>query len=724
MVSSFRSVSPSPASRLSSREPATTPAVELFEADEQLRGVYLNQGGPRLTEINERVTRECLEAVGDDPATARLAELIAQHRHAEAVAEARRCGRPEVAERQNDLFCLNDAPRQLADGLYRPVDYYTPPAALTGLAARRGWEVNSETGLPIADVVVVGAGPAGLATSHHLAERGVRTVTFEAGLAGQAFSDANAQAVHSLRTSADASNLAVTGHSHLTLEHELSLPGNLAGIRQLAETGRDTWQLAGGDAVTGIPTAELSDRNSPLARAEFYEHMARMAREVATGSDNSFLIERSPVTRVFEEGDLLTLETARGHRLHARRLVVSTGLLGPEGEHSRLLPFLQTPDFLGLKDSRDVARANAELEAHLNGSAPRRLVVADRLLGAEPVRESVKALAPGSRVAVVGSGESAVKAALELAALNPEITVDLFTKGRLEAAQTQLPSENFHPAVLETRQEDEAYQAYAQERFERFGTPVTPRSLQELFELQDQGRIALRELGDYFSPETVKLTPEAGTRTRLECISPAVKAELEARTQEYREAGLAAPSTELAPVEMIVCATGYDARGAALNPLGRQLVDAGLVSAEGGRLQDACGKIEFSTVGHQQALSDSSIPGLAVRGRHVAERLAQEFGHPRDPQPIPRDRGLYWPDTPADEVDGIIANRGLHPNFAESARRRGGEWEKARLRFPSVDDRLRELAVTPPEQLTPAERLTLARAESLAERMSAEYANV
>ena len=76
-------------------------------------------------------------------------------------------------------------------------------------------------------------------------------------------------------------------------------------------------------------------------------------------------------------------------------------------------------------------------------------------------------------------------------------------------------------------------------------------------------------------------------------------------------------------------------------------------------------------------------------------------------------------------VDGIIANRGLHPNFVKSVKdaidRDGSHPQEIRLTFPSDDTRFRDLARIPEEQRTPAEQEVYERGLILANRMK-EYA--
>ena len=126
-------------------------------------------------------------------------------------------------------------------------------------------------------VVVVGAGPAGLATSHELARRQIDHVVLERG--------------------------ATPGHSWATLYDSLIL-----------HTGKHLSALPG----MSFP------RSTPLfpSRAQFLEYLARYAAEfrlpVQTGAD---------VTTVVRASGAGWMVHTRGASLHTRALVVATGIV-------------------------------------------------------------------------------------------------------------------------------------------------------------------------------------------------------------------------------------------------------------------------------------------------------------------------------------------------------------------------------------------------------------
>lgn len=717
--------------------PRTVPVDQLFKPDPEAADTF--QGS--VSDIYFKAPKEqtSLATVLHENKTRYeqlVAEAVAQGKMSAADGQAKKqlfqngklgphgspSNQPLLRELENNQFLLLHHPQQCADGLYRTQDYYVSPGALHLGATSKGWDISDD--IPVADAVVVGAGPGGLTTAWQFARRGGRVVCFESELAGAAFSDAGAKPVHSLRTSADGTNLVQDGHALATLEHPLSLHGNLASHRLLATQG-----LNAEAELTGLPShgvaqesQQIDDRNSPATRGELFEHLAKLSHSLATDFDNAFLCERSPVNEVSfdEESGFFTVTTARGHRVKAKELVLATGLTGPQGQRARLLPQLtqleaQHPKkVLSLSRTEDLASQAKALSDLHNGVEKQALVVQDRLLGHQPVRQAVSDLAPGSRVAVIGSGESAIKSALELAHLNPEISVDLFAKNTIEVAQTQLPNENFHTAVLEQTLRDPEAIEKAKARTKLFGTPVTPRSLLELFELQKAGRVRLLEMGHYFDQHTVELNPTKEGTIEVELKSPAVAEILKKGREKFAASGLL-PQDDLASFRkgsypILVQAVGYKPQLLNDHPL-RHLPP------------EAHKKMHLNTAGSPNHPAETSLAGLAVGARHLAEKLAQNL--PPDRQTdltVPQERGVDWRDLDPETVQGIIENRGLHPGFAESVRREveefGSHPQELRLALPSTDTLLRDLyRKKQSNTIRPEEQEVLSRGLSLSKRM-------
>ena len=618
-----------------------------------------------------------------------------------------------LSELENEQFCLLKHPQNCADGLYRTQDYYVPPGALQLGAVARGWDTSD--GLPVADTVIVGAGPGGLTTAWQLARLGGRVVCFESELAGAAFSDAGAKPVHNMRTSADTTNLIQEGHALATLEHPLSLHGNLADHRLLALDGQRAEAR-----LTGIPThgvaresRDVEDRNAPANRGELFEHLARISHSLAVDFDDAYLCERSPVSGVEWEDGLFTVTTTRGHKVKAKSLVLATGLTGPRGEKARLLPqFTELGDSVtSLGVDKDVSNQAEELGRLTKGEVKKPLIVHDRLLGQQAVRQSLQALPEGSRAAVVGSGESAVKAALELLHLNPGMSVDLFCKEKLEAAQVQLPNENFHPAVRETTMQDPQAVKKAEERFELFGTPVTPRTLQEMLEMQASGRMRLLEMGSYFDQNSFGVSTGEPGELMIEVKDPEVRQRLKESHEDFKKKGLVPEESRAFKkdgYQAVVQAVGYKRQSLEEHPL-RHLPP------------EAHQKIHLNTAGTPYHPAETALAGLSVRGRRLAEQLAAEDipSERRTEITVPSDRGIDWRELDKETVDGIIANRGLHPGFADSVKNDPPHPQYSRIIFPGDDDQLRYLLRKRERgTITPAELEVLERGLQLSERMA------
>lgn len=663
----------------------------------------------------------------------------------------------DLVETAGTWQALEDFPKLMADGLMRNSVNYVGPLHLTTQAAAQGWDFDQKSGLPIADSVVIGGGPGGLSSAYHLSENGHRTVLLEGGHTGQAFSDSSAASVHQLRTNVDQTNLTYTTNAnHLGID--VSLTRHRYSIPQKAGAARDDWYQATGQTKHGFADSD-SDLTRPANRNELFEHMSMISQGLALRYPDTFVIENSPVNGIEvtkgEDGSrLYKVTTEQGHQMMSRSLVLATGFVGTAGEHARTLK--QFSELDGGPDSKvavlgsdhDLVRKNDRLEKDS-------LVFSDRLLGRPEIRQRLRDLPAGSRLAVVGGGESAAKGALEALHLNPELKLDLYTSNPLEPYQTQIPNSVLSGTVTETAIVSSEIAKQTMNELKDFETPIVSATMKELLELESAGRVRIREMGKRFDQTTVevKAKPDGGFAFQL--TDPEVKQNLRNQRSEWQSLGIYGPEQDAADVlpdaDMVMMAVGYDKRSHQAGPLVQQLVDQGAIKFENGEV--AMGSdgltsaedpmIAINTAAVQKMAADSALPGRAVRayrlGHYFKERLPE-----REKPTSTIGRGLkfneyidtnqteerIFPDV--EEAKDYLANGGLPKNFVQFRENRLNEladpmdrqlatnqWE-AQKAYPNSAEPLRGLMVREtevPESLTPVERLLAARARQLRERL-------
>lgn len=625
----------------------------------------------------------------------------------------------------NEQFCLIRHPQQCGDGLYRPMDFYVSPGHLTLKAAAQGWETTKGSDgadVPVAEVVVVGGGPGGLMTAWQFARRGGRVVCFESELAGSNFNDGGAKAVHHMRTSSEFTNLVNEGHSAASLEHPLSLSGTIGESRPHAKAGREGQTRLTGEDMHGVypDIVDNHDIYAPATRGELWNHLSNIAYSMANDFPDGVLCERSPVESVsYGEDGLFEVTTTRGHRIKCKELVVSTGLTGPKGEKAKTLKVLDNlhrsaPDKSVIMQKIGDGQTFAEKFTDVaRGESGATLIVNDRLLGDQTFRQTFAAIPAGERAAMIGSGESGIKGALELAHLNPNITIDFYVKGYLESAQVQVPSENFRQPVIERTLEDPERAKLLGDMYKFFDTPVTPRSLQEVFELQAQGRIRLLELGKFFDENSVRLEAQEDGSTRLEFKDPAVIEQLAKNEADYKAKGLLPQEesfTRPVSYRAFVQAPGYNKTPLEENPLTK--------------LPAACrDKLHSNSVTTSLHPAQSALPGLGTAGRQLAEQMADRLvpGERRIEISVPEDRGIDYRNWSDEDVNAIITNLGQDPKVADEIRKeiaeKGHSPREHLLYLTSIDNKLRSIAEKPESERTPAEKELLERGLHLGRRL-------
>jgi FAD dependent oxidoreductase len=662
-----------------------------------------------------------------------------------------------MAEKAGFWQSIEDFPKLKADGIMRAAQYYISPQHLQSQAAALGWDFDTQTGLPVADTVIVGGGPGGLSTAYHLSERGTRTVLFEGGHVGQGFSDAAAQSVHQLRTNGAASNLLYTANANV-FGIDVSMQRHLAENRKKCSEARVDWSNSTREEQHGFSHARGSEVAYAANRGELFEHMSHVAHGLAVHYPDTMVSENSPVSKIEKldrgegEPQLFKVTTERGHEVLTRSLVMATGFVGGDGEHARSLSIFQnledTPNsgVTVLPNDHDLFQDNDTIDSEL-------LVLSERLMGRPEIRQRIKALPEGSRISVIGGGESATKGALEALHLNPNVVLDLYTSSPLEPYQTQIPTSVLAPAVTEAgiRHKEVADRTLA--TLEGFGTPVTSETLQELFQLESEGRVRIHELGQRFDQDTIHVTSETvngAPSLKFEVKDQEVAASLRQQRADWLASGLYGDSppsedpTNLPKADMVIVAAGYDKRSLRAGPLIQQLIEQDLVELSKGEIvygDDGLTSgrnplVSFNTAGAIAMASDTAIPGRAIR----AYRLAQNFDAKLPARAKPTDRvpsGLAYGNldtnssrenfnwSKADTLRFIDNNGG----FPEDTQRAQEQVDKltdpaekasaqlrlnARTRFPGPNSALAGLMVRAhevPESLTPAERLMWERAQ-------------
>ena len=167
-----------------------------------------------------------------------------------------------------------------------------------------------------------------------------------------------------------------------------------------------------------------------------------------------------------------------------------------------------------------------------------------------------------------------------------------------------------------------------------FGTPVTADSLQELLQLESEGRVRVHEFGKYFSNDTVNLGV-ADQKLTVELKDQEVAQTLREQRAEWTKLGLYGdqpPSddpTDLPAADMVMVAAGYDKKSLRAGPLIQQLIDQDLVELQRGEVvfgDDGLSSakdpmVSFNSAGAVAFASDTAIPGRAIRGYRLAQAM-------------------------------------------------------------------------------------------------------
>lgn len=562
-----------------------------------------------------------------------------------------------IREQAGEWAAVESVPEVSADGVTQNQVSYVSPQGLQLQTLDRKWDVDEKTNLPIADSVVIGAGPGGLASGYHLANTGAHTLIFEAKSAGQAFSDDSAKSVKALRTSVASTD--ILGSNWRGFQgHEASLRNQFPSIIANVEKAQSQWKDATGEDLQESGKREHSGPfETAFPRAGLYDHMQRIASGLANHYPDTFLIERSPVKEIKLVHDgLFQVTTHSGHQVLTRTLVPSTGFVGVDGELARQLPLVNAlaksaPDqILAIQnDNNEMAQA-PQIASNLEklestGKLVQAIVASDRKLGSPDVQALVANLPKGSRIGFVGGGESGVKGALEVAKLNPNVVIDLYVSKPLEPYQTQVPAGHLEFSNIKAIRQHPELQSKSFELLETkaFGSPITTSSLGQLFSLVDEGRVNIHNLGTRFNEKSIDAKPvtcSSGSAIRV----------------SFKD-------NELAPQDLSILFTsvGYDTKAARTPDYMKDLVEKGLFNPISGSLDS---RIVTNSAGFARDTADTALVGRALQGWDTPQALAAHLPKRESPTDRLRDdliqQGIRVSRTPKpqtlskDEVEEIL----------------------------------------------------------------------
>ncbi len=420
----------------------------------------------------------------------------------------------ELYQAHVSFNALSDLNLMVADNVARDRVYHLTPDSLASLRKRK-WKDD------VADVAIIGAGPAGLSVGLHSIQSNLNTVVFEAGYVAQSFSDQMMLPVHVMRTNGIMSSLTREGVSPPELVNRYGLPRFLNSYREISTRARQRLaELLGRDLIGNPPKAipgQDARADVPAARSELFQHFDHVA-EAISSHPRGILLERAPVAKVTKDKrtGLFRIETRKGHVQLARNLVVSAGQVGSRGEFIKQAGWLEdfakaNPSVVLLRTRDDLVRENVQVLDYQNAwhhNNPRKgqLILCDPLLGSPEMRAVISRLPKGTTCGVIGGGESGAKAVIELFNLNPGLQVHWFVKERPRGEQFQVPPNN---TSIETMTQclsdpDAAEQSLRDWKY-RYGVPITPQTLKDLEEQEDAGKLTIYALGKHFDPSTVEL---------------------------------------------------------------------------------------------------------------------------------------------------------------------------------------------------------------------------
>ena len=640
----------------------------------------------------------------------------------------------EIAECIARCKLASDFPKTIADGVMRNAIYYTPPGMILELRSKEKNRKQPE----LFEVVILGGGPSGVAALHNLGAKGVDTLLLEGGYCIQGMSDARAQSVHTMRT--DPLYSSILGAKELGDQDSELRMDKMMGclpIRATASLAREAITAHTGN-VFDARFASGEDLKSPVARAEVFTYFNEVLSRAAA-FPNVTISEQNPVNKVDREPDgTFLITTACGDCYRAKKLIVAPGFAGSAAEFGRGLTESKaeklgtTSGTVVINSEHDIytkADQIQELQQRLlSGKKQGLIVIGEAVLGHVEAAALIKLQPANTRIAVVGSGETAVKAVLQLHYLNPDIGIDLYVKAPLEPDDAQSPS--FYqtgPKLLRSLVDPE----FARKTLElkaKFGSPVTFETLKRIIELSQTGNVRVFELGVRFGASDLGLKINDSSGSLNISVPPSSARVLTSLKRQYEEwTALGLKADWLLPIlkgenvlsqetQGIILCAGYES----FSSRRKKSLDSGL-SQVLAFLSDDAGELRLAKDG----LTSAKYPNLSYAGAVAMHGYG--------------DGGFYGGGLRATAVarylstgENILSEHSKNiPLWRENDQRRFVEWSgldrkqmPAQARYVNTPGLVAlEKRVQAGAQLNPVESLLLARGQALEARMHPHLLN-
>jgi hypothetical protein len=369
------------------------------------------------------------------------------------------------------------------------------------------------------DIVVAGAGPTGIVQALLYGLLGYKVLLVDKGFAGATWADKLNLAVHVLRSPAVRNDIGFA--SFPLIERLIGFKDHLPLYRLLAQTGR-AWleEITGieGYADSGLPKEVRELTNTPEAkgdvlaqpssRGELYLQLFALLN-IAISRGNVILLEETPVTKsvyvsdrgaghwdvTFRTDDPLSpeLTLSTTHPLHN-----ATGFSGTRGEFSNIPHVFEE---WATRGSHFLVRDGFELDQpatleHLSHEGSTPLIVTSPLVGHPAFIEYVRGLPEGTKVAVVGDGESALKTLKTLSDLNPKLSLILFAKEEpKETGRYYTAGQNRRLHVEDFLRHPERHGPSQLTQDQRKAGFISPQSMADYTELRVRGNLTLHVQG-------------------------------------------------------------------------------------------------------------------------------------------------------------------------------------------------------------------------------------